>query len=823
MSLRDSLRRQCSDALESTFSFVNIASCRAAVNENDFQSPPKNDPQYPQFKGDQTRPTATAQLVIALADLGVRFTKPKRDDRTDNTSEAKFRTATGVQTASRSDELCYSRSYDDYLKHFLMAAANHGTYEAMLEALTPSEAMHGFDEASWNAFAESIDHEPTIDAAWARSCLTQSEHFQFGRQSGDAKPRPSEAICISHLLHAIHALLSKVPRKQWLRASRPLRAGCFWLTARLTLIIDLAERQLEGSFQPVSGDRCEVLELPSYFLQTCAAGLKASDELLGTLKLETGDQGPAEDPATLLTLRLAKRRMLLSHWADRQVHRMMARRDLPSDPEFDVSTLIFALRARDLAGIKDYPPAFYAKCLAESYAGQLNSGCWPDGFSVDMGGWNATSQPSVEIALALASLTFRRELLTTPTSEQLDSAQHSLKALLPFCDFMRNTRLTPPSSNQLKISGWCSDRRRSHRHVESWVTATACRVLHLTLLLVESCARAEVLNKYGGRILAGSRSVERIQGIPKEKITGVFDRLAKEVDHVTRPITQIREKFLEPLEQQESLDHYIVRTGKNNASFVLFGPPGSGKSFLLESIARSIGWPLLELGPGDFHKNGEPRFEETASALFKDLSNTFHIVVLLDECDELFRERPEGKINDRNMYSFLTASLLPKLQKLHDDGSVLFVVATNQLNHIDRAVRREGRFDAKLLLDRPDFKARLRVLSAEVSNDTEEERDGLNAVATRLGGLAFPDIDRVAKNGVEMTDDELTSRRADYLDWWLETGQRECEAAGFSSDLVKKLEEKLHLEVPGAKIVKLSKVRKPIMKKNGIKRKARSR
>ena len=560
--LRDSLRRQCADALESTLSLVNVPSSRAAVHEGDFDQPP---PGAPPFKGDHTRPTATAHLVIALSDLGVHF-RSSAPARTDSKSEITYSTATGVETSRTRHPLNTSLPYSTYLKHFLMAAAVKGDdYEGMLTRIAPSQAMQSDDPAVWADYITTVEGPSSVDAAWARVCLTQSEHYKGGTASDNERngtpqaddrtgisqpgpltktPRPSEAICTSHLLHALHSLLSKIPRKQWESALVLLRGGCFWLAGRLVQIVRNAASRL-ASFTS-TGDRCQVLEIPSYFIQTCAAGLKAASELLVTLKYQTGDPGPAKDPQSFLEPDLTEHRQLLSHWADRQVHRMMARRGMVGDPEFDVSTLVFSLRARDLCQGKPYPESFHSKCLAESYAGQMHNGCWPDGFSVDMPGWSGTSQPSVEIALAIASLAFQRDLLTNANDAQLTTARHALRSLLPFCSFLKNSRQSLPNTEQLEISGWCSDRKRSHQHVELWVTAIACRVLHLTLLLVESCARDEVLKKYGARMVQGSRNTGRTSGsMPSQKdsIITAFDRSVYEVDHITSPIKNIREQI----------------------------------------------------------------------------------------------------------------------------------------------------------------------------------------------------------------------------------------------------------------------------------------
>jgi ATP-dependent 26S proteasome regulatory subunit len=84
------------------------------------------------------------------------------------------------------------------------------------------------------------------------------------------------------------------------------------------------------------------------------------------------------------------------------------------------------------------------------------------------------------------------------------------------------------------------------------------------------------------------------------------------------------------------------------------------------------------------------------------------VVVLFDECDELFRDRKPSEGNDqlRSISAFVTASMLPKLQDLHDRGQVLFVICTNHVHMMDPAVLRGGRMDHRIGVPPPDRHAR---------------------------------------------------------------------------------------------------------------------
>ena len=94
-------------------------------------------------------------------------------------------------------------------------------------------------------------------------------------------------------------------------------------------------------------------------------------------------------------------------------------------------------------------------------------------------------------------------------------------------------------------------------------------------------------------------------------------------------------------------------------SALLFGPPGTAKSSLVRAIAKKVGWPLVELNPSDFLKEGLPRIcTSQANDIFKDLKDLSRTVVFFDEMDALAQKREEGIDVTRQ---FLTTSMLPKL------------------------------------------------------------------------------------------------------------------------------------------------------------------
>jgi SpoVK/Ycf46/Vps4 family AAA+-type ATPase len=150
-----------------------------------------------------------------------------------------------------------------------------------------------------------------------------------------------------------------------------------------------------------------------------------------------------------------------------------------------------------------------------------------------------------------------------------------------------------------------------------------------------------------------------------------------------------------------------LEPGKSESKAVvvlLFGPPGTTKTTIARAVAGGLRWPLVTLSPGNFIDEGLEKVEPRAGLIFDQLERLSRTVVIFDECDELFRARTPAPETEpfRNVSAFITASMLPKLQDLHDRGRVVVFICTNFLSSIDPAMRRIGRIDHLVAVAPPD-------------------------------------------------------------------------------------------------------------------------
>jgi adenylate kinase family enzyme len=469
---------------------------------------------------------------------------------------------------------------------------------------------------------------------------------------------------------------------------------------------------------------------------------------------------------------------VMGQYFTHEVDRLMSRRQIPLYPHYDAASLAFSMHGRVLMDESFRRSPLFRACVQAIVDDQNQDGTWPVGRSAtfdDTG--TAIQQPSIAVALSLAECIFRPELLRGNRSDEVEVLKIGLEALRKIAQYLALSFTSARRGDGKECYGWVSDRVRWPHVSETWITAMATRVFHILWLAERVCARDEMLSKYGVRGEAGARDGARAQnkvpGSAARKVNLLAAWAAEVVDpdiHA-KPGDALVRKVLTPLQKQLDEGVNFIRPAEDGVSFIIFGPPGSGKTFFVETFAKIVGWPLVTLNPGHFIRRGLELIEATSSEIFSDLLNLDHAVVFFDECDELFRTRQDGAAASRNILSFATASMLPKLQALHDARRVIFFLGTNYLQNVDDAIRRQGRFDDTLFFDRPDDTARAELIK-KIWRAKKGEAEQLEVSELQWGveyttGWMIKEVINYAKALAAGEPPPKPPNIDDYLDWCL--------------------------------------------------------
>jgi len=194
-----------------------------------------------------------------------------------------------------------------------------------------------------------------------------------------------------------------------------------------------------------------------------------------------------------------------------------------------------------------------------------------------------------------------------------------------------------------------------------------------------------------------------------------------------------REKYRKRASEEKNGSEEIKGKGSNaksnfknkDYSMLLYGPPGTGKSAIAEKIATTKGWPLITITPSDFIANGADQVETKAKNIFKVLEEQKDIVVLFDEIDRLILDRDSKHYSAQSdIFQFMTPSMLVKLKDLRVKKKIIFIIATNYEERIDKAIKRAGRIDNKYLILPPDRVGRNYIFEERIKKENTEQEKG---------------------------------------------------------------------------------------------------
>ena len=162
-------------------------------------------------------------------------------------------------------------------------------------------------------------------------------------------------------------------------------------------------------------------------------------------------------------------------------------------------------------------------------------------------------------------------------------------------------------------------------------------------------------------------------------------------------------------------------------SAILFGPPGTAKTTICESLAERMGWDFVVVDTSSFLEDGLTNVASRIRYLFDRLRSLTNCVILFDEIEEfcLDRETPGLGMESR----LLTTSMLTQLNDLRRAKKSIFFLATNRLRAFDSAIIRPGRFDMQLFVGTPNLESRVTQLrsqlaSVPVSQSVKDDAEG---------------------------------------------------------------------------------------------------
>ncbi len=206
-------------------------------------------------------------------------------------------------------------------------------------------------------------------------------------------------------------------------------------------------------------------------------------------------------------------------------------------------------------------------------------------------------------------------------------------------------------------------------------------------------------------------------------------------------VNEAKQELKEVVDFLKDGDKYRKIGAKMPKGVLLVGPPGTGKTLLAKAVAGEANVPFLSIAASEFVEMYVGVGASRVRDLFNKAKKLAPCIVFIDELDAIGKSRSNGNPNGGNDEREQTLNqLLTEMDGFDGNAGVILIAATNRPEILDPALKRAGRFDRQVLVDRPDKSGRLEILKVHARPVMMGEDVDLGAIATQTSGFAGADL-----------------------------------------------------------------------------------
>ena len=173
---------------------------------------------------------------------------------------------------------------------------------------------------------------------------------------------------------------------------------------------------------------------------------------------------------------------------------------------------------------------------------------------------------------------------------------------------------------------------------------------------------------------------------------------------------------------------------------LLVGPPGTGKTLLAKAVAGEAHVPFFSISGSEFVEMFVGMGAAKVRDLFKQANEKAPCIVFIDEIDTIGKKRDGSGMGGNDEREQTLNQLLAEMDGFDASKGILILAATNRPEVLDKALLRPGRFDRRIIVDKPDLKGRLETLKVHSKDVHMDETVDLDALALATAGLVGSDL-----------------------------------------------------------------------------------
>ena len=263
-------------------------------------------------------------------------------------------------------------------------------------------------------------------------------------------------------------------------------------------------------------------------------------------------------------------------------------------------------------------------------------------------------------------------------------------------------------------------------NTSAWITNILGIVLPILLLWI---LFGFLMRRMGGGAMGVGKSNAKVY---VEKSTGVTFKDVAGQDEAKESLQEVVDFLHNPKK-------YTEIGAKLPKGALLVGPPGTGKTLLAKAVAGEAGVPFFSLAGSDFVEMFVGVGASRVRDLFKEAQKMAPCIIFIDEIDAIGKSR-DSRYGGNDEREQTLNQLLAEMDGFDTSKGLLILAATNRPEVLDKALLRPGRFDRRIIVDKPDLKGRLETLKVHAKDVNMDETVDLDALALAAAGLVGSDL-----------------------------------------------------------------------------------
>lgn len=208
-------------------------------------------------------------------------------------------------------------------------------------------------------------------------------------------------------------------------------------------------------------------------------------------------------------------------------------------------------------------------------------------------------------------------------------------------------------------------------------------------------------------------------------------------------VEEAKEELQEVVEFLKEPEKFLALGARIPKGVLLVGAPGTGKTLMAKAVSGEAGVPFFSISGSEFVEMFVGVGASRVRDLFDQAKRHSPCIVFVDEIDAVGRHRGAGLGGSHDEREQTLNQILVEMDGFDTDTNVIIIAATNRPDILDPALLRPGRFDRRVVLDRPDVKGREAILAVHVKGKPLHEDVELQTLARLTPGFVGADIENL--------------------------------------------------------------------------------